>query len=655
MYKSILKAIDSQKQPKYNSTARSVADTYVASKGLPTIQHGVDDVKVDKDRASKVADAYHRMQHDPNHPEVKASYNSLISETSDQFGHLMDNGLKISKITPGMESPYKTSKDLHRDISENNHMWFFPTESGFGSDESQPKDHPMLAATQHLHEGKPLLANDIFRIVHDYFGHAKEGTQFGPKGEEAAWRTHKKMYSPQAQKALTTETRGQNSWVNFGPHGEHNRTNPQQTIYAPQKAGILPDWAHEHESYLKKNEDEDEFGEQSHHAERRYSYTPAKLRPIDATLNSIRDRLPHFIFSVEHPRYPEQNRLKMNHDQMLQFLQDRGYHAESLQGKYGDEEKSIIVHNPPKHAVNHLFNLAHKSGQESSIYSDGYNHEMHYHHGENAGKHLKGQGTHHHKKEPDDFYSKTQDGTIFTHSFNWDEQHPHDKSAIKIKPEKIYKSEALMNRAILIKNEDEKHPLETAGPETKLIHYSSKEGLKELDPKYHGVRGIGAETKQGQPDHPMSFFYLENTKPEDIVTGGSTRKYVAEKGKMKFYDVGRDPDNIYSKLREGAMNRQVNPGMVRREDYHQAIKDAGYHGIYNSSLGPTMRNVVGAFYRVPLKSEHRLHQNDYKMTSAKDHHEDQGQLQQARKFAKENQHHNPNFLHKLVNSFKGKI
>jgi len=63
------------------------------------------------------------------------------------------------------------------------------------------------------------------------------------RGEENAFQAHMRMFSPEAQKALATETRGQNSWVNFGPKGAENRANPANTTYATQKAGILPDWA----------------------------------------------------------------------------------------------------------------------------------------------------------------------------------------------------------------------------------------------------------------------------------------------------------------------------------------------------------------------------------------------------------------------------
>lgn len=52
--------------------------------------------------------------------------------------------------------------------------------------------------------------NDMFRAVHDIFGHASVGRGFDRHGEEAAWLKHSAMFSPLAQRALTTETRGQN-------------------------------------------------------------------------------------------------------------------------------------------------------------------------------------------------------------------------------------------------------------------------------------------------------------------------------------------------------------------------------------------------------------------------------------------------------------
>lgn len=231
----------SMKDTAGNDTARKIADSYIKSAGLNQSRKQFNDVN--PDFHSKVAAAYDSMKHSPNDPNVKKAYDALISETLEQFKLLQNSGLKLSRIPPGMENPYKSSKDLHEDVKKNKHMWYYPTESGFGESGKPITEHPMLKATAATDGKNKLLANDVFRIVHDYFGHIKEGTSFGPRGEETAYRIHKQMYSPEAQKALLTETRGQNSWVNFGPKGEFNRKNPKQTIYADQKAGILPEWA----------------------------------------------------------------------------------------------------------------------------------------------------------------------------------------------------------------------------------------------------------------------------------------------------------------------------------------------------------------------------------------------------------------------------
>lgn len=243
--------------PSYSENIRNLAAQYAKEQGFE-YQPMQRRYSVNQDRAKKIAAAYHDMPHTPDDPQVKEAYDALINETMNQWKAIQQSGLKVTPIQPGQENPYKNSKDVHKDIRENNHLYYFPTDQGFGSGEQGGFNHPMLRQTDAEIGGKPAVANDIFRIVHDYFGHGKEGTGFGPKGEENAWHAHRRMYSPAAQKALTTETRGQNSWVNFGPHGEANRANPANTIYADQKAGLLPDWAMEYDEdeLVKKSEND---------------------------------------------------------------------------------------------------------------------------------------------------------------------------------------------------------------------------------------------------------------------------------------------------------------------------------------------------------------------------------------------------------------
>lgn len=380
----------------------------------------------------------------------------------------------------------------------------------------------------------------------------------------------------------------------------------------------------------------------------------------DKKPHAIHDKLPHVIFSAEQPYHPA--KLDMNHEQAVKFLSDKGYDVEEMKGKYGGEERSILVHNPPKNTHRHLVDFARNLGQDSAIVSDGHKHEMHYLHGDKAGLHHKGEGTVLHQDAPEDYYSTLHDGTHFTHGFDFDRVHKNS-DLIKEPAGSLKKSEDKIRNGVykLAKAESgPKHKLALAGPGTKLIHYSPQEGLDELHPDHHGVRKIGSEAKQGAPEHRMTFYYAEGVEPESLVTSGSKSKYVVDLGDKKLYDIAKDPDKLressYNKAKEAAMGRQINPGLVNDEDrksaYHQAIKDAGYHGIYNSSLDNTMSHAVGMFESMKPEAEHKLHPNDFKETSAKNHHAMDDHKSQANDWAKDNGHHNGDFLHNLRNKFE---
>ena len=92
-------------------------------------------------------------------------------------------------------------------------------------------------------EMRPVLANDLFRAVHDAFGHGLEGAGFRARGEENAWQAHVRLFTGPAVGAITTETRGQNSWLNYGPYGEQNQNAAvEDTVFAEQKTGLMPEW-----------------------------------------------------------------------------------------------------------------------------------------------------------------------------------------------------------------------------------------------------------------------------------------------------------------------------------------------------------------------------------------------------------------------------
>ena len=200
--------------------ATKIADRITKRKGIDTPRNEKIK-KLNKERATKIAEAYEKMEHRPNDPEVREAYNTLIDETIEQYEAIIEEGYAMEINN---DDSYGNSKEMIEDLKDRKRMKVFSTESGFGSDgitDEMRKDNPMLAKTEYKDaNGVPLLVNDIFRFVHDFFGHAKQGNGFGPLGEENAWNIHSQMYSPTARKALTTETRGQNSWVNFSKVNE---------------------------------------------------------------------------------------------------------------------------------------------------------------------------------------------------------------------------------------------------------------------------------------------------------------------------------------------------------------------------------------------------------------------------------------------------
>lgn len=225
---------------------KDAAENYMKSAGLP-YNPPSDYAKLDKERAGRIADEYDKMKDAPSDPAVAKSYAAMAKETLAQWEAIKQSGLQVEWIKPGQKDPYALSPRLAAmDVSTNNHWWGYPTDLGYGNatDKSNTGEtNPMLKATGEVIDGRKVVVNDVFRIVHDMMGHMKEGNGFRGEGEENAWRSHASMYSDEARPAMTAETRGQNSWVNYGPHGATNRTaDAEHTVFAPQKIGIMPDW-----------------------------------------------------------------------------------------------------------------------------------------------------------------------------------------------------------------------------------------------------------------------------------------------------------------------------------------------------------------------------------------------------------------------------
>jgi hypothetical protein len=229
-----------------------VARSYAKSIGLPYGRQQTY-AAVDEDRAARIAQAYEEMQHDPTDPVVAEAYANLIAQTTDQYRALESAGYRFWFINPDNDGGYADSPyNSMRDIRKNKSMGVFPTAEGFGSGatEVDVSDNPLKAGTGIQWpfgslDGPlmPVVANDLFRAVHDAFGHGLEGAGFRARGEENAWQAHVKLFTGSAVGAITSETRGQNSWLNYGPYGEKNRAaKVEDTTFAVQKTGLMPEW-----------------------------------------------------------------------------------------------------------------------------------------------------------------------------------------------------------------------------------------------------------------------------------------------------------------------------------------------------------------------------------------------------------------------------
>ena len=166
-----------------------------------------DEVVANRARASKIADAYDKLPKFDK--DAVDEYEALASEVEQQYDYMTKTlGIKVEFIS---EDPYKTSKEMFAEVSTGKLRVLKTASTGA---------HPLFSNQQ----------NDKFRAVHDYFGHAATGRGFGQDGEEAAWVHHSQMFSKKARGALTTETRGQNSWYNTRKNG-----------FADQKVALLPE------------------------------------------------------------------------------------------------------------------------------------------------------------------------------------------------------------------------------------------------------------------------------------------------------------------------------------------------------------------------------------------------------------------------------
>jgi hypothetical protein len=227
-----------------------VAEKYAKDNNIPYTRQG-EYVEIDPEFARSLAAAYEAMPHEPKNKKVKEAFADLAKQVRQQYDALTDSGYRFtffdSKSDPYGGNPWNAMRDLRA----NKRMAVYGTYDGYGTEGitgAAIENNPMLQDTglrwaDQSGVRHPVTVNDLFRAVHDAFGHGLEGAGFRSRGEENAFQAHARLFTGPALGALTSETRGQNSWMNFGPYGKTNKTAKlEDSVFAKQKAGLMPEW-----------------------------------------------------------------------------------------------------------------------------------------------------------------------------------------------------------------------------------------------------------------------------------------------------------------------------------------------------------------------------------------------------------------------------
>ena len=176
---------------------------------------------IDSDFGEALAKAYDTVVATVD-PEIEKIYfmeGGFVSQLDDQYTYLSEKlGIVFDfKKRPASGAHYQTPEEMTEAIDNKS----FLVDSHAGDlqvdeingrtllgDTDFPMDHPARA------QGATTW-NDIYRAVHDVFGHARLGNSTTREGEDIAYMYHAQMFSPEARKALFLETRAQNMTQNF--------------------------------------------------------------------------------------------------------------------------------------------------------------------------------------------------------------------------------------------------------------------------------------------------------------------------------------------------------------------------------------------------------------------------------------------------------
>ena len=182
-------------QPGLESIHR-VREQFARNLGIQSAPPDLSHTYIHPDTTRRISDAYDALPH--RDPKALPHFEQMLHDTRQQYEQMVkpqsQGGLGMN-VHVQEHDPYSGPEEMFDDVINRNQIKVMSSKTTSG--------HPIFG-----NEG-----NDMFRAVHDVFGHVGSGRGFDRHGEEAAYLSHAHMYSPRSRPALATETRGQNSWV----------------------------------------------------------------------------------------------------------------------------------------------------------------------------------------------------------------------------------------------------------------------------------------------------------------------------------------------------------------------------------------------------------------------------------------------------------
>jgi hypothetical protein len=213
------------------------------------VQLATSAVRLDEGYCRRVAAYYDKAPLLAYDPAQRHRYDELKRQNRRQYQAIIDAGIEIEPWA-GDGQPYENSRQLCEQVRETGRLYVYLTRSGHGR--SAPTGfHPLREPSGVSAGGVEFCHNDLYRAVHDIFGHVMFGNGFGPQGEFLAAFCHMHMYSRDLHPVLFTEHIGQICWFFYGPHlmdetgtlpgrGDANYVPPARRPYPEQKIFSFP-------------------------------------------------------------------------------------------------------------------------------------------------------------------------------------------------------------------------------------------------------------------------------------------------------------------------------------------------------------------------------------------------------------------------------